>query len=49
MVSSRRSSSSSVEALRQARLHVLRREEDSLRPYQHPGYWAPFGFIGDFR
>jgi len=38
-----------LEALRQAQLHVLRREEDGLRPYQHPGYWAPFVLIGDFR
>ncbi len=38
-----------LEALRQAQLHVLRQEKDGRRPYQHPGYWAPFVLIGDFR
>jgi CHAT domain-containing protein len=39
-----------LEALRQAQLHVLRlTEKDGRRLYQHPGYWAPFTLIGDFR
>jgi CHAT domain-containing protein len=38
-----------LEALRQAQLHLLRKEEDGKRPFQHPGLWGAFELIGDFR
>ncbi len=39
-----------LEALRQAQLHVLRlTDAKGIRRYQHPSLWAPFMLIGDYR
>jgi CHAT domain-containing protein len=38
-----------LEALRQAQLHVMRWEQDGKRPFADPSYWAAFELIGDFR
>jgi CHAT domain-containing protein/Flp pilus assembly protein TadD len=39
-----------LEALRQAQLHVLRMTDaKGVRRYQHPSLWAPFMLIGDYR
>ncbi len=38
-----------LEALRQAQMHVLRFEKDGKRVFAAPGYWAAFELIGDYR
>lgn len=38
-----------LEALRQAQLHVMRLQIDGKRPFEAPTYWAAFSLIGDYR
>jgi CHAT domain-containing protein len=38
-----------LEALRQAQIHVLRFQKDGKRVFAAPGFWAAFELIGDYR
>lgn len=38
-----------LEALRQAQLHVLRLHRDGATPYADPAFWAAFQLIGEYR
>lgn len=38
-----------LEALRQAQIHVLHLTRDGVRPFADPAYWAAFQLIGDYR
>ncbi len=38
-----------LDALREAQLHVLRLERDGIREFEDPRYWAAFELIGDYR
>ena len=38
-----------LEALRQAQIHVMKLTRDGVQPFADPSYWAAFQLIGDYR